>query len=502
MSAASLPRSTPQAQGVRAAGIQRFIASARGHELHSIVLLRHGNVIAEGWSAPYRADALQLLNSLSKSFTSTAVGCAVAEGQLTVSERVIDFFPQQLPRHVSANLRALTVEHLLTMSVGQTGNPTEGTVRERDWVQAFLAWPIEHAPGSVFSYNNMATYVLSAIVQRVAGSRLVDYLEPRLFAPLGIRHKHWECCPAGINVGGWGLSLTSESLAKFGQLYLQRGEWQGRRLLPRQWVDTASSPVQPPSHIEVVAGEGESPAQARARLERTSDFHQGYGYQFWRCRNDAYRGDGAYGQFCVVVPRQDAVIVITSRTADMQGLLDLVWEHLLPAMHDQALAADSSGAELQRELTSMAIPTPAGQVRQSPPAQTSFTLDHNSFGATRASFAWRADTCVFELEFAEGTARVHCGIGRWVDNVLDIPGAPPKFITQGERRALRVAAAAFWENAQVLKMHWRYYETPNYDVVSCRFEGAAVTIEFKSDTVQPSNGSWWSDDRPTLHGRR
>jgi CubicO group peptidase (beta-lactamase class C family) len=497
-----LPRSTPELQGVRAEGISRFISSARSnYELHSFMLVRHGYVIAEGWSAPYRPDAVQLLNSLSKSFTSTAVGFAVAEAQLAVSDRVLEFFPQQLPEHISPNLRELTVEHLLMMSVGQTGYPTDIVIRERDWVSAFLRVPIEHTPGRVFSYNNMATYMLSAIVQKVSGQKLIDYLESRLFAPLGIRDKHWESCPVGINVGGWGLSLKSEALAKFGQLYLQRGEWKGTQLLPQRWVDAASSLIQQTSDWDVVALEGESQAQAIARLKANSDFHQGYGYQFWRSRLDAYRGDGAFGQFCIVIPPKDAVVVITSHAWDMQGLLNMVWEHLLPAMHDGTLPADPSSTELQRELMSMAVPAPQSQIRSSAPFQRRFRLENNTWGAERASFDLRSDSCVFTLEFADGVAQLHCGMGQWADNVINIPGAPPKFITQGERRALKVAAAAFWTDAHTLKMQWRYYETPNYDVVTCRFERSTVTIEFVSDIVQLSKGSL-SDDRPTLRGQR
>lgn len=497
-----LPRSAPGAQGVSAESILRFIECVRSiHELHSIILVRHGYVIAEGWVAPYRSDAMQLLNSLSKNFAATAVGFAVAEGRLAVSDRVIDFFPQQLPEQVSPNLRALTVKHLLTMSVGQAINPTDTIVKERDWIKAFLAFPIEHAPGSAFLYNNIATYMLSAIVQKVCGQKLIDYLEPRLFAPLGIIDKHWENCPAGINVGGWGLSLTTESLAKFGQFYLQKGVWQGRQLLPQEWVDTASSLVQTSTDWNVITREGESQAQAMARLKTNSDFHQGYGYQFWRCRHDVYRGDGAYGQFCIVLPRKQAVITITSRTPDMQGLLDRVWDHLLPAMHDGALPVDSSSMQLERELTSMTLPTPQGKICSNPPAQRSFTLENNSLGAVRASFELHTDSCVFSLEFATGIARVHCGIGQWIDNATDMPGTPPKFISQGERRTLRIAAATFWADTHILKMHWRYYETPNYDVVTCCFEGDTVTIQFMSDIVQWSGGGL-SDDRPILRGTR
>ena len=228
------------------------------------------------------------LFSLSKSFTATAVGLAVAEGRLSVDDPVLGFFPDEAPAIISPHLAAMQVRHLLSMSTGH-GEDTTAALRQAadgNWVRAFLERPVEHEPGTFFLYNSGATYMLSAIVQRLTGQTLLDYLQPRLFAPLGIERPTWESCPRGINAGGWGMSATTEDIARFGQLYLQQGRWEGRQLVPAAWVAAATS------------------TQADNSSRTEPDWAQGYGYQFWRCRHGAYRGDGAFGQFCLVMPEQ------------------------------------------------------------------------------------------------------------------------------------------------------------------------------------------------------
>src|SRR5262249_23647037 len=215
--------------------------AASKHEFHSLMLIRRGHVVAEGWWSPYRAEAIHTLYSLSKSFTSTAVGLAVAEGKLKVSDPVTAFFPDDLPEKISDNLSALRVKDLLTMSVGHAEDST-GAIRKQDnWVKAFLALPIQNPPGTAFLYNSGATYMLSAIVQKLTRQTVLEYLRPRLVEPLAIQGMTWEVCPRGINTGGWGLSVPTEALAKFGRLYSQKGQWNGRQVLPAAWVDEATS---------------------------------------------------------------------------------------------------------------------------------------------------------------------------------------------------------------------------------------------------------------------
>jgi CubicO group peptidase (beta-lactamase class C family) len=208
-STARLARSTPEAQGVSAKAILDFIEAVEREkmELHSFMMLRRGQVIAEGWWEPYGPDLVHTMYSMSKSFTSTAVGFAVAEGKMSVEDKVISFFPDDLPAKVSDNLAAMRVKDLLTMATGNEKEPTQACVKEENWVRTFLAQTIAHKPGTQFMYNSAATYMCSAIVQKVTGQTILDYLTPRLFEPLGISGMRWESCPRGINTGGWGLSI-------------------------------------------------------------------------------------------------------------------------------------------------------------------------------------------------------------------------------------------------------------------------------------------------------
>ena len=317
-----MPRSQPEAQGVSSSAVLAFVQEAEKKidALHSFMLVRHGHVVAEGWWSPYNAEAPHALYSLSKSFTSTAVGLAIADGKLSLDDQVLKFFPEDAPKEPSNNLRAMRVSDLLRMSTGHQAEParTPGEV----WTKKFLAQPVPNKPGTHFLYNTSATYMLSAIVQKVTGTTVLDYLCPRLFEPLGIEHPTWGTSPQGISLGGYGLSIRTEDIARFGQLYLQKGRWGGKQLVPEAWVEAATARQ---------TSNGSNPK---------SDWDQGYGYQFWRCRHAAFRGDGAFGQYCIVLPEQDAVIAITSGVKDMQSVLDLVWDRLLPAMHPSPLTDD------------------------------------------------------------------------------------------------------------------------------------------------------------------
>ncbi|HXB44686.1 MAG TPA: serine hydrolase, partial [Puia sp.] len=239
-----LQRSVPELQGVSSVGINRFLEAAgkSKNEFHSFMFLRHGKVIAEGWWNPYSRNLKHSMYSVSKSFTSTAIGFAVSEKLLRVDDKVISFFPEDLPDTLSAYLSELRVKDLLTMSVGQEPDPTGKVVTtDSNWIKAFLSLPIIHQPGTKFLYNTLATYMLSAIVQKVTGQRVIDYLKPRLFVPLQIQGVDWEVDPRGINTGGWGLRIKTEDMAKFGQLYLNKGNWNGKQILPRAWVEEATT---------------------------------------------------------------------------------------------------------------------------------------------------------------------------------------------------------------------------------------------------------------------
>lgn len=329
-----LPRSTPELQSVPAAAISRLIAALDAIDgVHTLTVVRHGHVIAEAAWAPYERDLPTAMYSVSKSFTSIGVGLAVAEGRFAVDDRVIDLVPELAPADPSDRLAALRVRHLLTMT---TGHAEEPPLDGSDWAWDALAAELSHEPGTHWMYNTPATHLLSAIVQARTGERLVEYLRPRLFDPLGFRDPQWQQSPTGVDAGGFGLSIRPEELAAFGQLLLQRGEWQGGQLVPAEWIDQATG-------LQVPNGSGDS------------DWNQGYGFQFWRCRHGAYRGDGAFGQYVVVLSEADAVVAITGGLPDMQAPLDAVWNKLLPAF-------DSASAE-SPSTPPTAIPAPGGERR-------------------------------------------------------------------------------------------------------------------------------------------
>jgi len=220
---AELPRSSPETQGVSSSAVLSFVEAADKNidSMNSFMLLRHGHVVAEGWWAPYDAEAPHSLYSLSKSFTSTAVGLAISEGKLSLDDQVLKFFPQDAPAEPSNNLKAMRISDLLRMSTGQQTEPAR--TADQPWTKTFLGQPVPFKPGTHFQYNTSATYMLSAIVQKATGVTVLDYLKPRLFEPLGIEHPTWETSPQGISAGGYGLSIRTEDIARFGQLYLQKG---------------------------------------------------------------------------------------------------------------------------------------------------------------------------------------------------------------------------------------------------------------------------------------
>src|SRR5437867_10995154 len=259
-SSAALPRSIPEAQGITSAAILDFVQAAdrQVNEMNSFMLVRHGHVVAEGWWTPYAAETRHMLYSLSKSFTSTAVGLAVAEGKLSIDDEVLKFFPDDAPTNASSNLKAMRVRDLLMMSTcHQDDPPTSPDVIS---AKSFFTQAVVHLPGTHFKYTTAATFMQSAIVQKVSGQTVLDFLRPRLFEPLGIEHPVWDTNFQGISLGGYGLRVRTEDIAKFGQLYLQKGGWNGKQLLPTEWVAMATAKQ---------TSNGSNPK---------SDWNQGYGF--------------------------------------------------------------------------------------------------------------------------------------------------------------------------------------------------------------------------------
>lgn len=323
----SLPRGIPSKKMGKAVVNLKEGMKKANLDLHSLMVVQNGNVIAEEWMSEGAHNKPHVMFSVSKTYTATAIGFAVAEGKLKVTDKVISFFPDKLPKEVSPYLKELEIRHLLTMSVGHDLDPSGGlnNAGNEDWIKYFLSYPIDHKPGTFFVYNSLATFMCSAILQKVTGEKLINYLYPRLFRPLGIVGVTWEENPQGINIGGWGLYAKTEDMAKLGQFFLQKGKWNGKQLLPESWFDEATT-----SKIASL------PAGVRREdltvKPKDSDWLQGYGYQMWRCRHNAYRADGKDGQYIIVLPEKNAVIITTANIGDMQAEINLIWKHILPAL--------------------------------------------------------------------------------------------------------------------------------------------------------------------------
>ena len=338
-----LPRSTPEAQGISSRAIQDFVSTVdKIDTLHSFMLVRHGHVIAEGWWKPEAPDKPHVLWSLSKSFNSTAVGLAIAEGKLSLDDPVLKFFPADAPAEPSENLKAMKVRDLLTMTCG---HDVEARSPGGPAVKNFLAQPVPHPPGTHFLYNTLGSYTLSAIVTKATGQTTLEFLKPRLFEPLGIDHPEWGSSPEGNSLGGYGLKLCTEDIAKFGQLYLQKGQWHGKQLLPESWVEQATRKQVPNDQ------EGHSKIGI--------DWVQGYGFQFWRCTHNAFRGDGANGQLCVIIPEKDVVIAITADTNKFQDEMNAIWDKLFPAFQAEPLSENPQGVEKLKQSVAALVAHPA-----------------------------------------------------------------------------------------------------------------------------------------------
>ena len=310
---------------------------------HNIMIVKDGKVVVEETFDPeWPADRPQHIFSASKTFTALAVGLAVDDGLMTVDDLVIDYFPDKLPAEVSDNLKALKVKDLLTMQCGHITDPTWDTMAaydttameirlkpEADLAAAFFNHPFVQAPGTFFCYNSLCTYMASAIVQKVSGKTIRDYLDERIFAPLGIQTPEWDMDESGVCCGGWGLHLRLEDMAKAGQLLLQKGRWGSKQLISAEWVEEQTR-----KHIDNYPN-GLTPEQIDQPpfypISR-NDWVAGYGYQTWRNTVGGFRADGAWGQMIIVLPEKNAVIAARANLVNHQVEEWAFWDFLLPAL--------------------------------------------------------------------------------------------------------------------------------------------------------------------------
>jgi CubicO group peptidase (beta-lactamase class C family) len=449
-----LPRATPESQGVSSPALLAFIeALDTGVDtMNSVIVVRHGQVIAEGWWAPFAADTPHQMFSLTKSFTSTAVGLAQAEGKLSIDDPVLKYFPDVTPAAGNDFQKGMRIRDLLAMSSGHRTEPS--FAGSSSWTNTYFDHPVLHKPGTIFLYNTPNSYILSAIVQKATGQKEADYLQSRLFAPLGIGTPRWETSPEGINIGGYGLWLRTEDIARFGQLYLQKGQWQGKQLVPADWVAAATTRQ---------TSNGSSP---------TSDWDQGYGYQFWRSRNKSFRGDGAHGQFCMVLPEQDTVVAMTSGTRNMQGVMNVVWEKLLPALGAGKLPENLAAKQaLTDRLAKLMVKPISGTLRPASGAvmfDKPYKVPANDQGLEAITIV-RGDGGDSTLKLkVKGTERaIGLKQGEWQAGRL----------AWGNLAEQPAAASGAWTTVDTYVTKVVFYETPFILNLTLKFNGDTVQID-------------------------
>ncbi|MDF2539545.1 MAG: class beta-lactamase-related serine hydrolase [Herbinix sp.] len=464
--------STPERQGVKSEAIINFLNKAEqvqtkdmDQEFHSFMMLRHGYVIAEGWWEPYQRNLPHSLFSLSKSFTSTAIGYAVTEGLLSVEDFVVSYFTEECP-NPSGYLAQMRIKDLLSMSTGHVVDTTHNILAREDhnWVKAFLEIPVEKEPGTYFLYNTGATYMLSVILQRLTGQMLIDYLRPRFFEPLGIKNPSWAVCPMGYNTGGFGLSLSTEDIAKMGLLYINQGVWNGKQLLPKEWIWEATS-------FQITNGD-----------VQTSDWCQGYGYQFWQCRHESYRGDGAFGQYCIVMPKEDVVLAITGGMKDMQLTLDIIWDSLLSGIMDEELPDSPQHKLLVEKLSSLKVPMPLGNTTSKliPDISEKEYAISNSDRFDSVRFEFYDDKLKMTLGSGDYKQTLDIGVGYWAEGYMQHLGSKDHVMFSG-----------IWEDETTLLIQCRYIETPYAVQYRFVFENGQVRME---STVNVSFGvAMWDE---------
>lgn len=453
-----LPRARPEDHGVDPAAIAGWLdeLTAADLELHSFMLARHGHVVAEGWWWPYQAGRRHMMHSLTKSVTACGVGLALDEGRFKLSDQVVSFFLEHLPKTIGNNLAAMTVEHLLTMRTGHV-RETSGAVWRpipTSWVAEFFKIPVDEKPGAKFLYTSAATYMLSAIITKTTGLSLRDYLEPRLLKPLGITELDWDVGPENINPGANGLNWRTSDTLKLAMLHLQNGQWNGRRILPRAWVAAAT---------------------------RRQAGNEEYGYQWWIGPGDIFYALGKFCQVGMAFPDHDAVLAITAANGKNSPILDRIWNYF-PAGFGGATTPGAADVALERRMAAMRLlPKPE---RKASPLEQRLTNAHfiaapNEEGVKALRFQFTGDRCRFSQTDERGTHEIAMGLSGWVEGETSMSGA--KLHHEYESRRMPLVAAATWQDDKTLEMTWQFIETAFRDRIVCRFDGPNLTFDRRLD---------------------
>ena len=471
-----LARAAPETRGVAPAAIQAFLddAARLGVELNSFMIWRGGAVIAEGSWWPYGPARRHMMHSATKSFLSAGVGLALSEGRFALEDRVVSFFPDELPTAVSANLARMTVEDLLTQTSGHAQGASGSIWRgiATSWIAEFFKIPVVYAPGSTFKYTSANSFMLSAILSRTTGQTAHDYLEPRFLRPLGVSGLTWDLGPGNLNPGGNGISCRTADLLKLAVVHLQQGVWDGRQLLPADWVRQATTPQRGNPH----------------------------GYHWWMGPGGSYYAYGIFGQFAVVLPEHDAVLAVTAATPPGEETLrSLIWRHF-PAIFEasrQVPTATPKDAALPKRWARLRLLPPlqpAGSPTAARVSGKTFAAEPNEDGVSAMRLEFASGRCVFHLQDGRGAHTLEVGLADWLEGDTTISGAP---LHHGyEPESLRVVAAGRWLDPDCFEMTWQFVESSFRDRVVLRFSGDVLSFD---RSVNVNSGA---KIRPTIHARR
>jgi CubicO group peptidase (beta-lactamase class C family) len=464
-----LMRALPSARNVDARAVEGFLddVEAAGLELHSLMLWRGGVVVAEGWKWPYGPERQRIMHSLTKSVAACAIGLLIDEGRLALNQPLTDFFPEIAP-DADPRLRRMTVEDLLTMRAGHDVEVSGSIWRgiETSWVAEFLRIPIVHEPGTTFVYSSAASYMVSAIVTRITGETIHDYLKPRFFAPLGITGERWDIGPDGFNPGGNGITFTTADALKLGILHVQNGLWEGRRILPARWIAQAT------------------------RAQGAPD----YGYH-WVVGDGYYAALGVFVQMLAVYPAANSVIMLTGAMKESAVLLPHLKKHFPAAFNgptddtaDARLAARLAAWQTVPAYDSEA-PGDAADI-----AGSRWIVDPNPLGITALAFEPAPDGIKLTIDDDEGSHAIVAGWNGWVEGASEMPGA---MLHHGYRlRGTPVIAGARWAKPRELEMVWHFAESAFRDTLTFRFAEDHLTLD-RTVNINTGARAW-----PSLTARR
>lgn len=466
-----LPRSTPEEQGVPSKALVALFDSLSAlplTDMHAVVVMRHGKVIGEMYPKPYAPEYRHTMYSCSKTFVGVAVGLAIEDNRLRLDDRVASFFPELLPDSVSKDLANMKVRDLLTMA---SGVKPDWNMRSRgkEWIRTFLSKPVV-APGTKYAYDSMVSYMLAAVVQKATGKKLTEYLQERVFTPMNVTEWAWEESPEGVNTGGWGVHIQPESLAKFGQLILDEGRWNGKQLVPAEWI------------------------REMCKKHRETG-REVYGYHIWHCggHDGAVRADGALGQYVISILDKDMVVVMTEATlGNGRDQRRLIWDVLLPTIKDEPLPANKKDYQLlQKKQATYKLPEVKGKASSAFASNwenQTIELGKNPFGwkSLRMNFG-KKEVMLNVTETNGKTYKLPFGYKEWKTASMD--AYPPYSITPVDRfKGLEgpywVAGSYAWTSKEEVQLKAHYVNWVSALEMTFRLVNGEVELHVQTNYVK------------------